>query len=360
MTTVHFVVPDGIDDPTRPSGGNAYDRRLGDGLRALGWDVPEHGVAGSWPEPDAPARAALRAVIAGLPDGAVVLVDGLIASTAPEVLVPAARRLRLVVLVHMPLGDVRAPDVGFGDDTSDASERERSVLSAGAAVVTTSEWTRRRLIDRYALPPHRVHAARPGVDAADLASGSGPGRDLLCVAAVAPNKGHDVLLAALAKIADLDWRCMCVGSLDRDPGFVDLLRRQARADGIEHRLRFAGPLTGGDLDSAYASADLLVLASHAETYGMVVVEALARGIPVVATAVGGLPEALGHAAGGQQPGLLVPPGDAGAFAAALSDWLGDAGLRDQLGRAARDRRDALTDWSTTARRVSTILSAVAT
>ena len=358
MTTVHFVVPDGIDDPKRPSGGNAYDRRLSDGLRALGFDVPEHGVAGRWPEPDAPARAALEAVIAGLPDGAVALVDGLIASTAPEVLVPAARRLRLVVLVHMPLGDIRERDVGFADDASDADQRERSVLSAAAAVVTTSEWTRRRLIDRYGLPPHRVHTAQPGVDAADLAPGSGSGGDLLCVAAVAPNKGHDVLLAALAKIADLSWRCTCVGSLDRDPGFVDLLRRQVRADGIEHRVRFAGPLTGGDLDTAYASADLLVLASHAETYGMVVVEALSRGIPVVATAVGGLPEALGHVPDGRQPGLLVPSGDAGAFAAALSDWLSDAGLRDQLRRAARDRRDALTDWSTTARRVSTILSAV--
>jgi glycosyltransferase involved in cell wall biosynthesis len=273
--------------------------------------------------------------------------------------VPAARRLRLVVLVHMPLGDIRAPDIGFADDARDVDQRERSVLSAAAAVVTTSEWTRRRLIDRYELPPDRVHAARPGVDAADLASGSGPGGDLLCVAAVAPNKGHDVLLAALAKIADFPWRCTCVGPLDRDPGFVELLRRQVRADGIERRVHFAGPRTGGDLDLAYASADLLVLASHAETYGMVVVEALARGIPVVATAVGGLPEALGHAPDGRQPGLLVPSGDAGAFAAALSDWLGEAGLRDQLRRAARDRRDALTDWTTTAHSVSTILSGVA-
>ena len=360
MTTVHFVVPDGIDDPERPSGGNAYDRRVIDGLRALGWHVPEHGVAGSWPEPDAPARAALDSVIAGIPDGAIALVDGLIASTAPEVLVPAAGRLRLAVLVHMPLGDMRASDAAFGADASDADQRERSVLSAAAAVVTTSEWTRRRLIDRYELPSHRVHSARPGVDAADLASGSEPGGDLLCVAAVTPTKGHDVLLAALAKIADLPWRCTCVGSLDRDPGFVELLRRQIRADGIEHRVRFAGPRTGGGLATAYASADLLVLASHAETYGMVVVEALARGIPVVATAVGGLPEALGHATGGHQPGLLVASSDAGAFAAALRDWLLDAGLRDQLRHAAHDRRKALTDWSTTARRVSTILSAVAT
>lgn len=359
MTTVHFVVPDGIDDPKRPSGGNVYDRRVGDGLRALGWDVPEHGVGGSWPEPDARARAALEAVIAGLPDGAVVLVDGLLASTAPEVLVPAAGRLRLVVLVHMPLGDMRTPHAGFGDDARDADRRERAVLSAAASVITTSEWTRRRLIDRYELPPGRLHAARPGVDAADLTAGSAPGANLLCVAAVAPNKGHDVLLAALAKIADLPWRCTCVGSLDRDPGFVEMLRRQVRADGIHHRVHFAGPRTGRALATAYASADLLVLASHAETYGMVVVEALARGIPVVATTVGGLPEALGHATGGRQPGLLVPSGDAGALAAALRDWLGDADLRERLRRAARDRRDALTGWSTTARRLAAILSQVA-
>ncbi len=359
MTTVHFVVPDGIDDPERPSGGNAYDRRVSAGLRALGWDVAEYAVSGNWPEPDARARAALEAVITRLPDGAVALVDGLIASTSPDLLVPAARRLRLVVLVHMPLGDIRTPAVPSGTDTAGAGQRERSVLSAAAGVVTTSEWTRRRLIDRYELRPDRVHVAHPGVDAVDVAPGTGGGGELLCVAAVAPHKGHDLLLAALAKIADLPWHCTCVGTLDRDPGFVELLRRQVRGDGIEHRVRFAGPRTGGDLDSAYASADLLVLASHAETYGMVVIEALARGFPVIATAVGGLPEALGHGADGQRPGLLVPSGDAGALAAALRDWLNEADLRDRLRRRARDRRSALTGWSTTARRVSIILTGVA-
>jgi glycosyltransferase involved in cell wall biosynthesis len=359
VTTVHFVVPDGIDDPKRPSGGNSYDRRVSDGLRALGWKVAEHAVPGSWPEPDARAHAALEAVMRRLPDGAVALIDGLIASTAPEVLVPAAHRLRVVVLVHMPLGDIRSSGVPFGADTTGAGRRERSVLSAAAGVVTTSEWTRRRLIDRYELWPDRVHVAHPGVDSFDTAPGTGSGGELLCVAAVAPHKGHDLLLAALAKIADLSWRCTCIGTLDRDPGFAELVRRQVHADGLEHRVRFAGPRTGGDLDSAYASADLLVLASHAETYGMVVIEALARGLPVVATAVGGLPEALGHGADGRRPGLLVPPGDAGAFAAALRDWLGDADLRDRLRRTARDRRSGLTGWSTTARCVSTILAEVA-
>ena len=110
-----------------------------------------------------------------------------------------------------------------------------------------------------------------------------------------PGKGHDVLLDALATVTDLSWRCACVGSLDRDPAFADALRRRVRDGGLADRVCFPGPRTGADLDRSYAAADLLVLASRAETYGMVVTEALARGLPVVATDVGGVPEALGTA-----------------------------------------------------------------
>ena len=131
------------------------------------------------------------------------------------------------------------------------------------------------------------------------------------------------LLAALAEVADLPWRCVCVGTLDRDPDFVEQLRRAADRYGIGHRVCFSGALVGADLDRAYAAADVLVLASRAETYGMVVTEALARGLPVIATAVGGVPEALRPRPEGR-PGLLVPPGDRDALAAALRAWLTDA------------------------------------
>ena len=120
------------------------------------------------------------------------------------------------------------------------------------------------------------------------------------------DKGHDVLLDALATIADLPWHCVCVGSLDRDPAFVEELRRRALAGGLADRVRFPGPRTGADLDRSYAAADLLVLASRAETYGMVVTEALARGLPVVAADVGGLTEALGHGADGTPAGAAGP------------------------------------------------------
>lgn len=347
--TVHVVLPNDIDDPTTPSGGNVYDRRVCRGLAAAGWSVREHAVPGAWPSPGRVDRANLARELATIPDGAVVLFDGLVASTVPEVLVPQMRRLRLVVLVHMLLGG----------ETAKLRGPEREVLSAAAAVVTTSSWSGQRLLDLYALPAGRVHIAPPGVDAAPLAPGSEAGSHLLCVAAVAPHKGHDVLVRALTTLADLAWSCVCVGSLDRDPDFAGRLGRQARANGIADRISFVGPRTGPDLEARYAAADLLVLASRGESYGMVVTEALARGIPVLATSANGLPEALGRASDGSLPGILVPPDDAAAVAGALRRWLTDAELRRRLRRSARDRSTTLTGWEATSAVIADALSGLA-
>ncbi|PWR13974.1 glycosyl transferase [Micromonospora sicca] len=339
MTTLHVVLPGDIDDPASPSGGNGYDRRVCQGLAAAGWTVREHPLPGDWPRPGAGERAALAGVLAGLPDGALVLLDGLVASTVPEVLAPQTRRLRLVPLVHLPL----------------ETDAEAAALAAATAVVTTSEWTRRRLLDRYALPADRVRAAPPGVDPAPPTPGSAAGAALLCVAAVTPHKGHDVLAAALATVADLPWTCDCVGALTRDPDFVDRLRRQLTDAGLTGRVRLLGARTGVALHEAYARADLLVLPSRGETYGMVVTEALARGVPVLGTDAGGLPEALGHAPDGSRPGLLVPPDDPDALAGALRRWLTDPAQRARLRRSARDRRDTLTDWAVTSTRLAAAL-----
>jgi glycosyltransferase involved in cell wall biosynthesis len=351
MTTVHVVIPDGIDDPARPSGGNAYDRHLCRGLTSLGWSVHEHAVPGSWPHPDPTALEALARVARRIPADAVALVDGLIASTAPEVLVEHAERLRLVVLVHMPLG--HRPEDGWAEVIR---TREHAVLSAAAAIVTTSEWSRERLLALYQLRPEAVHVAEPGVEAAELAAGTDGGGRLLCVAAVLPEKGHDVLLDALQTLSDLSWQCVCVGRLDRDPPFVESARRQAAEAGMDDRVHFLGPEAGAELDRHYAAADLGVLASRAETYGMVITEALARGLPVVAAGVGGVQEALGYGADGARPGLLVPPDDPTALGAALRAWLDDAELRRRLRRAARTRRESLPSWPTTAATVAGVLA----
>jgi glycosyltransferase involved in cell wall biosynthesis len=353
VTAVHVVVPDGIDDPTRPSGGNAYDRHVCRGLASLGWSVREHAVPGPWPRPDPPSSAALEGVLRPLPDGAVVLLDGLVASPSPEVLVAHAGRLRLVVLVHMPLG--HRPE---GGPAEVIRNREQAVLSAAAAIVTTSRWSRNRLLGLYRLRSEAVQVAEPGVAAAELAAGTDGGGMFLCVAAVIPEKGHDVLLGALQTVSDLPWQCACVGRLDRDPPFVQSIRRLSVEAGVDDRVHLLGPRAGAELDRCYAGADLMVLASRAETYGMVITEALARGLPVVATDVGGVPEALGSGADGARPGLLVAPDDPAAVGAALRAWLGDAELRRRLRRAGRARRESLPSWSTTAASVARVLAGV--
>jgi glycosyltransferase involved in cell wall biosynthesis len=345
---VYFVVPDGIDDPARPSGGNTYDRHLCRELGAHGWSAHECAVAGFWGRPGAASFAALERTLEQIPDDAVVLVDGLIGSTAPEVLEAQASRMRLVILMHMPLGQ-RPP----GDA---ARRRESAALATATATLTTSAWTRSQLIELYDLPAHLVRVAEPGVDAAEPARRTGAGGALLCVGAVTFQKGHDVLLGALESISDLSWRCTCVGNLDREPAFVESLRSRCLDGGLAERVSFPGPRTGAELDRSYTSADLLVVASRAETYGLVVSEALARGLPVIAPEVGGVAEALGEGALGNRPGLLVAPEDPIALGEALGAWLGDVELRKRLRRAAAQRRESLPRWSTTASVVAGVLA----
>jgi glycosyltransferase involved in cell wall biosynthesis len=323
---VHAVLPESIDDPAQPSGGNVYDRRVCRELHDRGWDVVEHLLPG-WPEPDDSTRHGLAAVLRGVDDGQLVLVDGLLASQSAEVLAPVAERLRLVVVVHLPRG-------GLG---------EASALALARVVVTTSEWTR----SAVAAWAGRVVVATPGTDPAPLASGTLAGDRLLYVGAVTPVKGADLLLSALGRLGDRHWSCHVAGPLDRDRRFVAELRDAAGREPLAGRVTFLGALDRCALDELYAVSDLLVVPSRAESYGMAVTEALARGIPVVAADVGGVREALGVAKD-EIPGLLVPAGDADGLADALGQWLADATLRARLRATAALRRGGLAGWSATA------------
>jgi glycosyltransferase involved in cell wall biosynthesis len=348
---VHVVVPEGFDDPGQPTGGNIFDRRVCAGLAEAGWDVLVTTVAAAWPVPGAGARADLARIVSAIPDGETVLIDGIIASPAAAQLLAHTGRIRMTVLLHMPLA------TAF-DTHHDASIRrsERVVLRAATGVAVTSEWTRQQVLTRYAVPAHRVHVARPGVD--QVAAPGRPVRgQLICVGVLGRHKGQDLLVEALADLAERDWHCVLAGSLDRDPDFVDQLRTRIARLGYGHRVRLTGILTGAALNHAYTTADLLVAPSRSETYGMTVTEALAHGLPVIAAAVGGLPEALGFTADGTRPGQLVPPGDPAALTAALGDWLGDERHRDRLRAAARQRRPTLRGWEQTTQEIANALTA---
>jgi glycosyltransferase involved in cell wall biosynthesis len=339
--TVRFVVPDSIDDPAQPSGGNVYDRRVCTELEGLGWSVRLRPVPGRWPGPTPADLVGLQRVLDEAPAGGCVIIDGLVASAAPQLVIRYADLLHVAVLVHLPLG-VLSPGRRAG---------EAAMLARVDAVVATSSWARTWLVTEYGLAAEAVTVAVPGTDLGAVAGGTSTGGSLLCVGAVTPVKGQDLLVQALAAVDRQAWRCTCVGSLSADPVFVQDLRHAADCAGLTERLVLAGPLHGADLAAAYRDADVLVLSSRAETYGMVVTEALAHAIPVVATRTGGVAEALGAAPDGTLPGILVGAGDVAGLADALRSWLDDGALRARLRATARDRRRTLPTWRDTAVRV---------
>jgi glycosyltransferase involved in cell wall biosynthesis len=348
---VHVIVPEGFDDPGQPTGGNIYDQRVCAGLAEAGWEVLVATVTAAWAVPGSGTRADLARVVSAIPDGETVLIDGLIASPAAAQLLPHTGRIRMTVLLHMPL----ATAVDTHHDAS-AERSERAVLRAAAGVIVTSEWTRGQVLARYRIPAHRVHVARPGADR--IAAPPRPVRGhLICVGVLSRHKGQDLLVEALADLADRDWHCVLAGSLDRDPDFVESLRTRITRLGYDHRVRLSGVLTGAALSHAYITADLLVAPSRSETYGMTVTEALAHGVPVIATAVGGLPEAFGSVPDGTGPGQLIPPGDPAALVAALGDWLGDEGHRQRLRAAVRQRQLTLRGWEQTTQWIADALTA---
>jgi len=347
------VLPGSIDDPAAPSGGNRYDRIVlnllsgaaspQDGLAVPTRPVYEVAVDGSWPTPDAEARESLARALSDIPDSADALLDGLVACGVPEILAPHKKRLRLIVLVHLPLSDETGLSPALA---ADLRARERATLHMAATVVATSKAAAKRLSDMHELPRKNVKVVEPGVSPAEPAVPDKSGKRLLCVAAVTPRKGQDLLVAALERhLADLAWTCVLAG------------RVVTPVSHTSKDVHFVGPLQGTALDNAYGKSDLLVLPSRNETYGMVVTEALAHGVPVIATAVGGVPEALGVAPNGARPGILIPPDDPKALAAALRAWLTDAALRDRLRAAAMARRATLPTWDDTARRLSQVLDA---
>lgn len=314
------------------SGGDVYDARVIAGLRELGWTVEDAQVPGSWPRPDAAARQALDALLAA-GDGPVLL-DGLVACGVPDVVVPHAARRPLAVLVHLPLGE-EAPDLGAGED---------AVLRAAAAVIATSPWTARRLARAD------VVVAVPGTDPAPLARGTDGAHRLLCLGAITPTKGQDLLVEALAALRGHPWTLDLVGPTGRAPSFVADVHARIVASGLADRVRVPGPRTGPALDAIWDTTDLLVAFSRVETYGMVVGEALARGIPVIASAVGGLPDTVANG------GVLTPPEDVPALVATLRRWFAERPLRDGLRISASRQRCSLTAWTQTSRRVDQALA----
>ncbi len=343
-----FLVPGDLASAT---GGYGYDRRVIAGLQQLDWRVSVQGLDGSFPFPTGAALAHAERVFSDIPDDALVMVDGLALGAMPEVVARHAPRIRLIALVHHPL----AAETGLAREAALRLEQsEHASLRSARHVVVTSEATAHAL-DRYDVDRDRITVVVPGTDESSLAPGSqSTVVTLLCVATLTPRKGYDLLIESLATFASLPWKLTCVGSLTRSPDTVAALLKQIDRAGLADRIALAGELTGGDLEAAFQASDLFVLATRYEGYGMVIAEALARGLPVISTSTGAIAELVGREAG-----LLVAPDDGAAFRDALGRVLRDPTLLASLRDGARRARDRLPRWPQSCARLSRLLEQMA-
>ncbi len=338
---VTLLVPGGL---TRCAGRYRYDRQIVQGLRTLGWKVEVTLVDASFPAPTEAALDDVDRVLAAQRDNALVLVDGLVLGAIPEQIERVAHRMTVVGIVHHLLAAETGLDPAHA---AVVAEREGQALRAATGLIAPS-FGIARAVAACGVPRDQIAVVTPGTETAPRAEGSRsrPGArrstpvELVCVGSLIPRKGHDVLLDAVAELRLLPWHLTCVGSDLVAPDHVTALREQIDMSGLTDQVTLAGELDDPTLEHAFQHADVFVLATQHEGYGMAVAEALVRGIPVVSTMAGAIPELVGF-----DGGSVGPSADADAFAAALEPVVGYHARRAEVAAGALAQGALLPRWS---------------
>jgi glycosyltransferase involved in cell wall biosynthesis len=338
-----FAIPGDLKSPT---GGYTYDRRVMELLPDFGVPVSVLTLPGSFPNPTDEDLAETSRLLKTKPPDAVLVVDGLAFGAFPENLL-AKLEGRVIALVHHPLfletGLAHARKV-------ELKESEEKALRRANHIVVTSRATKRIVTETMGFSIDKVTVAEPGTDPAQRATGTGAPLQILSVGAVLPRKGYNLLVEALAPLKYIDWRLTIAGALDRHAQAVETLQKAIQKHGLEDRVTLAGKVVPATLDRHYESTDLFVSASLFEGYGMVLAEAMARGLPMVLAAGGAAAETAGEAAA-----LHVEAGNVAELTTALRRALTDKKLRDRLADAAWEAGRTLPTWHETARRIAAVI-----
>jgi glycosyltransferase involved in cell wall biosynthesis len=346
---VAFAVPGELATPT---GGYAYDRRMIAELQKLGWRVDVVGLGEGFPRPDAAVKAAARDALAAVPEKCPIVIDGLALGVLPEAANELRERNSLLALVHHPL----ALETGLPAADAEAMRKsEREALAAARGVVVTSPSTSTLLADDYDVPPELITVICPGTEGGERAEGSSDGIvRLVAVGAVVPRKGFDVLIEALAPIANLPWRLSIAGDRTRDVKAAEQLDADIKQHGLSARVDVLGTVPPDGVGALYTGADIFVLASRYEGYGMAFAEALAHGLPVVGTTAGAIPDTVPPNAG-----VLVEPNDVKALTRTLRMLIENPNERRWLAAGAREAGLALPNWETQAKLFAGAIEALA-
>ena len=337
---IAFAVPGDLSTPT---GGYTYDRRVIEELRQLGFRVTVVDLGEGFPRPTKQTRANAVAKLATLPADMPIVIDGLALGVLPEIAELRGRN-PLIGLVHHPL----ALETGLAaGEVEQFRSSERAALANMRQIIVTSPAIARVLVAEYGVRPDLIRIAPPGIDPVHCRFERTARPDgtiaLLSVGIVVPRKGYDVLIAALGSLSELPWRLTIVGDRQRDPAEAARLDADIGARGLGTRISIEGVVSDARLAELYAAADLFVLPSRYEGYGMAFAQAIAHGVPVIATAAGAIPETVPAGTG-----VLVRPDDVPALAAALRHLICDRPERMRLAENARAAAKLLPTWQAAA------------
>ena len=347
MKRIVFAVP---GDLATPTGGYAYDRRMIAELTGLGWEVEVADIGNEFPRPGARALEAARTRLLAVPPGIPIVVDGLAFGVLPELAAELHPDHPLIALVHHPL----ALETGIpAAEAEEFRRRERAALAFTDNVVVTSPATARLLSADYGVAEEDITVAMPGSEPRAAARGGRGAVALLAVGAVVRRKGYDVLVAALGTLKDLSWRLTIAGDRARSPAAAAALDADIHRLDLGGRIEVAGAVDDARIAALYAEADLFVLPSRFEGYGMAFAEAIAHGLPVIGTTAGAIPGTVPDGAG-----LLVPPDDADALAQALRRLIAQPGERQCMAAAARAAAARLPTWRQSAEIFARAIEAV--
>ena len=340
MKRLVFAIP---GDLLTATGGYIYDRHIIDGLRANGWQVQVLGLGDGFPYPDLGTRQKACESLLTLELGLPVVIDGLAFGVLPEVAAQLRQRHPLIALVHHPL----AFETGLSaEQSAHFKDTERRALAHASGVVVTSPATLHDVVEHFAVPRQSITSILPGTDRVVKVSRptvQGP-LQLLAVGSVVKRKGFDILLPALAQLSALSWHLTIAGDLTRDAEAVAQLHRDLDRFDLSSRVRVLGAIDSAQLQTLYAQADVFVLASRFEGYGMAYAEALAHGLPVIGTTAGAIPDTVPATAG-----LLAEPGDVNSLLNALRQIIQDQALRKSLSQGALLAAAQQPSWADCAR-----------
>lgn len=332
-----FIVP---GNPDQRTGGYTYVRRIVSALLDMGQSVDLIGLEGRFPETDAVAARSMDNTLQALPEHSVAILDGLAMGGLPETLAKHAGRLHLIALVHHPLAD----ETGLDEEARQGLfASEKAALGHVEGVITTSHFTVQELV-RYDVAADRIQTVEPGVDVfpeapALAATEAHRPVQLFSVGTLSPRKAQDQLVSALAAIKKLPWQCTLAGSPDRAPEYARDLQSQIEQLDLQDRIVLAGEMDDKELARSFDRADIFVLPSLFEGYGMVIDEALARGLPVISSDGGALAQTA------DRPGIKqYVAGQVADLESCLKSWIAERDSLLQARNHARASRLQLTSW----------------